>query len=422
MSNLVTLFLTIALLTTPSVGSETPTTEEISVLLIMADDLGANDFDMIPTPNLDALASQGMTFRRGYSHPVCSATRISLLFGEWYGEHHKPACIGYSQFDPESPQPFLLKKASLAKLLTGLPVGLFGKWHIGTNKLADWQITPFLHGFTAFRAGSASIVTACGGSSYESWLRVDNAEVSISTEYNTSAIAEEYMSWPVSTPRVAWVSFNTPHVPLHTPPTNALPPNTIIPPIDEITARQQYELMVQSMDYAIGQILEEVDLEKTIVIFTADNGTPPEAASATQDPNKMKKTTFEDGIRVPLIVAGPGIVQGQSQQLVHLIDLYATIPSLLGKSSPPSDARDFSSLLHGDNTAIREFIYSEHHRPNDNLRDRAIVTKRFKFRNFNGQEELYDLLKDPEEENPLSLNRSGVNQLRAWLEDPSNGN
>lgn len=136
----------------------------------------------------------------------------------------------------------------------------------------------------------------------------------------------------------------------------------------------------------------------------------------------MKKTTFKDGIKVPLIVAGPGVLKGESQKLVHLIDLYATIPSLLGRTSPPSDARDFSSLLHGDDTAVRQFVYAEHFRPNDNLRDRAVVTKKFKLRNINGQEELYDLVKDPNEESPLPLNSPGINQLRAWLENPSSGN
>jgi choline-sulfatase len=166
-----------------------------------------------------------------------------------------------------------------------------------------------------------------------------------------------------------------------------------------------YDLMVESLDEMIGDMLAVTDLGNTYFFFLADNGTPRCAVRADQDPDKVKRSTFRDGVNVPMIVAGPGVVPGVCDGLVHAVDLMATIAELTGTSLPEHldlDSRSFAGALEDPTRWCpeRQYVFCE----NDfGLHERAVVTQRWKLRNVEGQEELYDLWHDPQEEHPLDL-------------------
>ena len=113
------------------------------------------------------------------------------------------------------------------------------------------------------------------------------------------------------------------------------------------------------MDHLVGRLLttlEELDLtNRTIVIFTADNGT-----SFANQGDKGKAT--ELGVRVPLIVAGPDVLRGRvSRELVDLSDIFPTLAELADVPLPEDrtiDGQSFVGLLRGETDRGRQWIFS----------------------------------------------------------------
>jgi len=370
-----------------------------SMLVIVADDVAYTDMPSIPTPHVDSIASQGLTFTRAYAMPVCSASRESAFLGVWSIRHRRSSCI---ETGTNATNPITIPAASvtIADLAggAGLETGLFGKWHLGLDASGDWIDAPGENGFDRWFATPAS-TSACEGVGYESWVYTDNGSAEdLETDYNTTKVASEAVAWISARtgPYFAWVSFNAAHIPLHEPPSAALPAGYSVAATD----RGRYEAAVVAMDEAVGSLLAAADLSSTLVIFIGDNGTPPQATRPDQDAAKVKKTTFEDGIHVPLVVAGPGVVQGTTKSLVHFVDVYATVANLA--SAPNAgDGVSLMPILKDPEKKTRAYVYCGHKRPGTN--DRTIVTDRWKYRENTsvGSAELYDLDADPLEESPF---------------------
>ena len=94
---------------------------------------------------------------------------------------------------------------------------------------------------------------------------------------------------------------------------------------------------IVSADVALGEMLAALDLDRTLVVVVADNGTPPDVAPF---PERAKGTTFEHGVRVPMVIAGPGVVPGVVRTPVHLADLFETLRERcqLDRTRPARDA------------------------------------------------------------------------------------
>jgi uncharacterized sulfatase len=112
------------------------------------------------------------------------------------------------------------------------------------------------------------------------------------------------------------------------------------------------------MDWNVGKLLEslkEYGLEKnTVVIFTADQG--PQWAFG-------KWNLYDYGIRVPLIIRWPGVIQAPSenQTLVSLVDLLPTVVEIAGGQAPSEiDGQSFLSELKGEKVSGRKCVYATH--------------------------------------------------------------
>jgi len=267
-------------------------------------------------------------------------------------------------------------------------------------------------------------VSHCGGSNYEDWIRVDDGVVSVSNDYHTLAVREAWMNWWTTTPgpRFAYVGFQAPHVPLHAPPTELLPPDYPTP----VSQRERYEAMVTALDTVIGQFLDVVDLSNTYLFVIGDNGTPPEGMRPDQIAGRVKGSTFEDGIRVPLLVAGPEVGGFESEALVHAVDVMATLVELAGGRLPrnvPSDSVSFVDCLFDLDARTRRFVFSDWDPPPGDVqppgggpfRDRSLITPRYKLRRYRANETLYDLEADPLEEAPLDLDDPALESLLTSL-------
>lgn len=389
-----------------------------NVLLVVVDDVAERDIDSIPTPVFDGLAGQGVRFSRAYAAPTCAPSRWQWRFGEFQGRAAAEACAGSPGGRPEPP-PGLL---SMAVVLEGAnyDTALFGKWHLGTGSAsawgAPWELAPRAHGFATARAwlpGNILAPTCPGsfaGTSHTDWYRVDDTVGGFSSTYTTTAILDAFLAWHAARsvddePWFAEVSFQAPHKPWEAPPGTTPPPSP--------TDRELYELMLTDVDAALGSMLAAVDLEDTLVIVMGDNGTPLEVLGAGQQAGKVKSSTFEDGIRVPLVVAGPGVaVGGTCDLVVSLVDLLPTLAELASVSIGPRLGRDGHSLvatLADPSEPIQRPYAWAGQRWASNDYDYAVVDAAYKYRETRKPQtpvivqELYDLTVDPSESNNLAL-------------------
>lgn len=364
------------------------------VLMVVADDLWVGDLSDEVAPVLWGLAEESRVYTRCYSHPVCWQSRASLLWGV-YGRHFEPAIVEAMgvQSGPEPGEgvvtmPGLLQQA-------GYETCLVGKWHCGrrpgepSGPMA-YMGAPQARGFGAWRAGAPSNL----GSWTQPWTRVDGDVITQESEYATVAQVEAGIEWWSAIghePRFLQVSLSAPHPPFHAPPDELL--GGYVPGPGPL-ARQNYERMVRSVDWAVGRLLEAVG-EETVVVFTADNGCPI-LPPGMPDGHK-KGTTFEPGIRVPLSIRKPGLTPGYNgTRLVHVVDVPATILELAGVEVP-SGWDGMSLFGPGRADALSEAVMVD---DGIEVHDVAAVIDDppMKLRVVDGgPEELYDLAADPQE-------------------------
>jgi arylsulfatase A-like enzyme len=410
------LTLLLALLWASPLAARQATAEPaLDVLVIVADDLGWSDvFPHVATPNLESLARSGVTFRRAYSMPICTPSRHAMMFGR-YGR--RDGVLGGARHIRAAEAPLAPGPLALAELLRtrGWATAAFGKWHLDapTHPLEDLTRP---EGFETFRAGTRGNLGK-DPRGYERWLRIDDGRETASSTYATLAVRDAFLAWwrGQEGPRFAWLAFHAPHQPFHEPPAELLPAEGArAHPTNTTERRTRYEAAVRALDRVLGDVLAELDLARTLVVFVADNGTPPRANSAAQDPLRMKGSVFETGVHVPLIVAGPGVRAGaESGALVHVVDLMASVAEVLRVPLPEGvavDSRSFAPLLaEPSGPGARRTVFFEIRNaedPEDGTSDEeGVRSATHKLRVVHGpegaREELYDLRRDPGERRPL---------------------
>lgn len=293
------------------------------VLVVVLDDVASVDLDAVRaagrTPNLDALAARGVTFTRCYANSTCSPTRRSILTGHWWVGPDDDVCAGKTPTTPLASEEFLPAALPHAS-------AVIGKWHLGAapNPAWPWELAPIARGFSYWMAGQAGNVLSCGGTGYSDWLRVNSGwgfyQSQPVTAYEPYAVRDAFTAaWPqAASPKFAYVCPQLAHAPFHRPAN--LPAS--YPPTPG--ARAKYESMIASFDIILGQMLAKVDLDTTLVIVVGDNGTPEGVAPGQ---GRAKTSTYERGVRVPLIIGGAGVVTpGRTNgELVHVVDLWSTV-------------------------------------------------------------------------------------------------
>ena len=399
-----------------------------NVMIVLADDLSERDIDRIETPHFDAMAAKGLRFRRAYANPTCSPSRWSLHFGQYHTQDAGPVCKGIGN-------PPALDQLSLPKVFgaAGYRTGLFGKWHLGSHpgveKGEPWEETPRLHGYHTWRAGMPVNTGSCGGRSVNEWLRVDDGHAQMSKAYVNDAIRDAFLEWHAAHeaaegPWFALMSFQAPHAPRHFPP--GTPPRERKP-----SAQSRYTSQVRSLDRDLATLLDAVDLERTLVIFVGDNGAPMGSPGYLQEPGKCKRTTFEGGIRVPMVAMGPGVPAGvETQSLVHLADFLPTFAELVASELDPAnpvapvgsdtrrselgglDGASFLPVFDATDAVVRDYVWTGvGSGPQGEF---AVVTTSHKLRrDGRGELHLFDLDADPFEEHNLAASEEHAALLAA---------
>jgi len=342
--------------------------EKPNILLINVDDLGYTDLacqgsGYYETPNVDKLKSQSLTFTNGYAGCAnCAPSRAILMSGLHAGRHKlytvPPATRGKAKDRKLIP---IKTVSDLAPKFKTLPQTLkeagyttvhAGKWHLSDD--------PLTYGFDTNIGG----LHAGHPKTYFSPYKNKNLTDGPKGEYLTTRLGNEMASW-ISKNKdktiFAYMAFYSVHTPIQAP-----QDATDYFKTKKTTASHhnpKYAAMVQKMDAAVGHILDTLDkenlTEKTIVIFTSDNGPHGPTSSAT--PLRGTKGMFyEGGIRVPFFVKYPGVTKAGSStdHPVAQIDLYPTL-SKIAKATPPTqlDGNDISTLLAGKESPAHDLFW-----------------------------------------------------------------
>ena len=389
-----------ALLSLALVGEARP-----DVVVFMLDDVATADVATVETPAIDGLRALGTDFTHGYSMPMCAPSRWSFLLSSW-----TPGNAGFGcQPDRRNLSHGL---DSFPKLMegAGYSTALFGRWGLGGLAIgeqppvagapADSVWAPTAWGFDVVRACLIDGAESCGGSGYSDWFGVDDGVGSLRSSYHTTAVQDafiEHWTAPRTEPRFAWVSLQAAHEPFHYPPASAMPPGWVEPPFPN--TRIQFEAMIRSADFAIGNMLSFIDLSTTLVLLVSDNGTPPSARPINVAANRVKFSTFQRGVHVPFVAAGLGVPMGGTvRQPVSLVDVLPTLADVAGvEPFASSDGQSLLPALRGERLE-RDWVYVQ----KGPLDDHAAIEERWKLRvSAGGNELLYDLVADPGEAAPI---------------------
>jgi len=427
-----------------------------NVLLVVLDDIGVDRigaYGEAPpgatapcTPNLDQLAAQGVLFRRCYANPLCSPTRAQILTGR----HGFRTGIG-NLVDAGGLRTGLSAsyERTLPEVLGRYDTALVGKWHLG-HPGNDGLLHPLTSGFRWYAGSMYNLAvppvdfgsgpvdcTPFGSLGYYNWVKTTTVAPGVlaqscTSDYATTDTIDDAIQRAFVMRQRPWflqVNLNAAHLPPELPPLALCPtPGTCATQYCQLptpTTAEALDAMVEAADRELGRLFASIQAidPDTYILVISDNGSEPAAARGASGscfgPDRSKGTLFEGGIRVPLIVTGPGIAPAEVTNLVQATDLFATIAALTYSAATAEDSISFEPYLRGQLAPRRAFAYSELFTPNFTSPDktaspfqpnshlRAVTDGRFKllrYTDLGGLEEefLVDLQSDPCEQVDLS--------------------
>ena len=374
-----------------------------NIILILADDLGFNDISLhnggaadgtLKTPNIDALAQEGVTFSAGYAaNAVCAPSRASIMTGRYstrFGFEFTPfPKIGATIFrwmDELNPSPLPLfidqqaaeamppmaaqglpaEEVTIAEVLKarGYYTAHIGKWHLGTNDGFHPTDQGFddslnMEGLLFAKEGTPGIISAKVDHQID---RMVWARGGFSASFNKSEPFEpaDYLTDYYTDEAVKVIERNR-----HRPFFLYLAHWAVHNPLQATQARYEelahiedknlriYAAMIRSLDESVGRVLTALEAhgltDNTLVVFTSDNG----GAGYIGLPNinkpfrGWKLNHFEGGLRVPFLARWPEKIPAghQVDDPVHHVDLFTTLAAAAGAEIPQDRKLDGVDLI-----------------------------------------------------------------------------
>ena len=419
--------------------SEKPARPRPNILFILADDLAVWALRCygnpeIRTPNIDALAEAGLRFTDFYcTSPVCSPSRASLLTGKMPSSHGVQDWVRGGNGITDRPISYLANHRAYTEILAekGYTCAIVGKWHLGSSPMAQkghlhWLVYPG-------GGGSYNNVTLYGNEGpintrgYVSDVITDDA-----IAFMRKQVADDsrfHLSINFTAPHSPWVDQH-PHdlvdsyadCPFASCPQETRHPWIENHPIEmqnteqnaspergQVTIRDQlqgYFAAVTAMDACVGRLVSELRSlgieENTLVVFTSDNGFNCGHHGIWGKGNAtFPQNMYDNSIKVPMIVAMPGIVApgAVTDEMLSGYDVMPTLLDMVGLGSevPPGlPGRSFRGTLEGsmEPSEDRPVVVYDEFGPT-----RMIRTRQWKYvhRYPYGPHELFDLVNDKDE-------------------------
>ncbi|NNJ70986.1 MAG: arylsulfatase [Kiritimatiellales bacterium] len=412
-----------------------------NVIYILADDLGYGDLSCygqthFQTPNIDALATQGMKFTQHYSgSTVCAPSRCVLLTGLHSG--HAPI-RGNGAVEPEGQGPMPADTFTVAHLFknAGYATGLFGKWGLGAPGTGS---EPLDMGFDRFYGYNCQ---RQAHHYYPYFLSDDRGrEIQWGNfgleqgEYAPDKIQDqtlEFIEANKDQPFFIYYALVQPHAEMFAPEEymekyrGKFLPESSYEGTDggpnfrkyaygsQPEAHAAFAAMVDVMDDDIGDLvakLEELGIaDNTLIMFTSDNGPHQEGGhdpayfNSTGSGRGFKRDLYEGGVHVPMIAWWPGKVPAgvETDHLSAFWDILPTMAELTGQPVPANtDGVSFlPTLLAEKGQADHDYLYWEFHEKKGRVALRQGNWKAVRYNVATDPDsllELYDLSTDPKE-------------------------
>lgn len=403
-----------------------------NVVLMLADDQGWNGLsvamapdvpggggDGFRTPHLERLAAAGMRFSAAYAPaPVCSPTRISLQTGMSPARLHwtkaAPPVAGRRLLEPRGIRDIPAALTTVAELLrdAGYATAHYGKWHIGGGG-------PGEHGYDEHDGDTGN---------EHAFQFTDPNPVDIFGMADRAAAFME-RSRQAGRPFFVQLSWNALHAPENARRATLASYGASG---DEVDKRTATLAITEDLDEGVGRVLdaiERLDLGRdTFVVYLSDNGSGGGGRNATLSGGKG--TLWEGGIRVPLIVRGPGVAAGSWCHVPVIgYDLLPTLcdwANVAPASRPgPLDGGSIAPLLadHGRGTVRRprdELVFHFPHYQGGEGPHSAIRIGDMKLIHFHETDtsRLFDLSRDRGERTDLAArDPDATRRLRARLDE-----
>jgi arylsulfatase A len=336
-----------------------------NIIIILVDDLGYGDLETpaLETPNLKRMAAEGTRLTSFYATAsVCSPSRAGLLTGRYpvrtlittpllstYDAMNVVMDVlgRYSYNVRGIPQDEVLLPEVLGR--RGYRTALVGKWHLGG--------TP---GFLPNDRGFDTFYGALWSNDDPPYAIYRDRQVAVPAPANQNVLtrnftlaAQDFIRSNKDHPFFLELAHAMPHVPLHAS--------------QDFRGKSKgglYGDAVQELDWSVGQILDTLDQlglsEKTLVIFTSDNG--PWWQGNPGYARGRKLLWFEGGFRVPFIARWPGVIPPNttSPEMSMNFDLFVTCLQLAGVAPPQDriiDGKDILPLLKGEAPSPHDTLY-----------------------------------------------------------------
>ena len=404
-----------------------------------ADTIGAHGNKHIRTPNLDRLSQAGFSFRRNYcagsfSGAVCVASRAMLMTGRHW--MNLPRSKPQSNWGDSTPLPALLSARG------NYDSFIVGKWHNGKGTLDK----SFRNGRSIYMGGMANHADFQVQDLSDGKLGDKREAGRFSSEVFADEAVRFIQGAGTEKPFFLYVAFMAPHDPRNPPekyrqmyyrkrpplPANYLPRHPFQnapqatsgrdeglapwPRTKEVISDQlcEYYGLITHLDEQVGRIVKALEqsphAKNTIIIYTADHGLAMGSHGLLG-----KQNIYEQSMRCPLILTGPGVPKGKSSDAyTYVHDLYATICDFAGVRQPGgNDSQNLRPIMNGNVRRVHDSVFL----PFQN-NQRAVSDGRWKLHIYPqiNHRILFDLATDPHETNPLAPDTIHAGKMLALME------
>ena len=411
-----------------------------NIIFIMSDDQGWGDVSFngnaeVKTPNLDALAADGVKFDRFYAvSPLCSPTRGSCLTGRYPFRFGVLAAHTGGMRVGEFTIPEMLKKK-------GYDTGFFGKWHLGWVKEGDvgsrgFFSPPGQHGYDHWFATTSAVPTWDPMMTPKGWNKWGNEEgkpwkggapyvqngrevIENMSGDDSRIIMDRVIDYvedkkDSENPFLATVWFHAPHEPV----VAGEKYKRLYPDLKE--GQKNYYGCITAMDDQIGRLrqhLQDTGLaDNTVIFFCSDNG-PADglAKKGVASAGKFKghkHQMYEGGTLVPACAVWPGVIPkgAVTQVRCATVDYFPTIAEIVDfqfsdKDQRPIDGINLLPVIRGDVAARPKDLFFGYRRLVGGIDGQALIRGDWKIvreARRNPRTRLYNLASDPYEKNDLA--------------------
>ncbi|MCY3820775.1 MAG: sulfatase-like hydrolase/transferase [Gammaproteobacteria bacterium] len=403
--------------------------KKTNVILILTDDTGYEVFGcygstQYKTPRVDRLAETGMRFNHCYSNPVCAPSRVKIMTGKSNVRNY----VHWGVLDPrERTLGHMMKDAGYATCVAG-------KWQLegGGTFAPETRGAGTLPRDAGFDEHFCYELKSGQKDYWNPVFTVNGQSVQKENTYAPTLVNDyvlDFIDRKKEEPFFIYYPLWLTHGPFLPTPDSADRSST--------ASQQNFEDMVAYMDKLVGRVVDKLDeaglREDTLILFTADNGSPGGAKGGIVSELHGRKIdggkgkTTDAGTRVALVANMPGTVPAGrvTDDLVDFSDMMPTMAGMTGaplRSGDVIDGVSFAPQLRGRQGKPRDWIYMYDEPIPGPVPNPTIFARDHRWKLYNDGR-LYDISKDVLEQNPVTQGGSEARRkLQAVLDSmPSEG-